>query len=120
MSGSKLILAGVVASIIAVISQSQNLVRQLTVVIDVGVVLIVLIYAMACLPLVRAAQAPPMKRKIAASMVGLCRALFGVLVVVASESDLLVWGALPVLGALVSYGVAARRQERRGRGLSVT
>lgn len=118
VSGSKLILTGIVASIIVVISQSATLVRQFTVVIDVGVVLIVLSYATACLALVRAARALPLKRKFAASAVGLGGTLFCAFIVVASEPDLLVWSALPVLGALVAYGIAARRQERRRRRLS--
>lgn len=118
VSGSKLLLTGVLASIIVVISQSPTLVRQFTVVIDVGVVLIVLSYATACLALVRAAQALPRRRKIAASLVGLSGALFCAFIVVSSEPDLLVWCALAVLGALVAYGLAARRQKRRRRELS--
>jgi len=118
VSGANLLFTGLLATLIVLVSQSPTLVRQFTMVTDVVVVLSMLIYAAACLALVRAAQAMPLKTRIAASAVGGGGALFCAFVVAVSEPDLLIWSVLPVLGAFVAYGLATLRRRRRIAALS--
>jgi arginine:agmatine antiporter len=113
VSGANLLFTGALATLVVLVSQSPTLVRQFTMVTDVVVVISMLIYAAACLALVRVAQTLSGNRKIAASLVGLGGALFCAFVVAASEPGLLIWSALPVAGALIAYRLAVMRRRRK-------
>jgi arginine:agmatine antiporter len=112
-SGANLLFTGTLATLVALISQSPTLVRQFTMVTDVVVVLSMLIYAAACLALVRVAQAMPLGRRIAAWLVGGGGAVFCAFIIAASEPSLLIWSALPVLGAFIAYWLATLRRQRQ-------
>jgi arginine:agmatine antiporter len=117
VSAANLLFTGVISTLIVLVSQSPTLVRQFTMVTNVVVVVSMLIYAAACLALLRAASVLPLKQKIAAWTVSVGGALFCAFIVAASEPDLLVWSVLPVVGALIAYVVAATRQQRRRAAL---
>ena len=112
-SGWNLLFTGTLATVVVVISQSPTLVRQFTMVTNVVVVLSMLTYAATCLALMRAAQALPRNRRIAAWAVGGGGALFCAFIVAASEADLLIWSAIPVLGAFMAYWLATLRRQRQ-------
>jgi arginine:agmatine antiporter len=112
-SAANLLFTGTLATLIVLVSQSPTLVRQFTIVTNVVVVLSMLIYAAACLALVRVAHTLPLGRKIGALVVGGGGALFCAVIVAASEPNLLIWSALPVLGAFAAYWLATLRRQRR-------
>jgi arginine:agmatine antiporter len=116
VSATTLIFTGFVGSAIVMASANPTLVRQFTVVTNVVVVLSMLIYAATGLALILAAKALPVGQKIAAWAVGSGAVLFCAFIVAASEPGLLIWSVLPVLGALLAYGLlTASRARGRAR-----
>jgi len=113
VSGRTLLITGIIATLIVLMSQSPTLVRQFTMVTDVVVVLSMFTYGAACLALVPLARVLPLPARLAAQAVGLGGTLFCALIVAASEPGLLIWSVLPVLGAFGAYWLAVMRRQRR-------
>jgi arginine:agmatine antiporter len=103
VSTSNLILTGVLASLVTILSASPTIARQFTVVINVAVVLSVLTYGAASLALLRLSGALPRRSRIWARVLGVAATLFSVVLIGVSEADLLVWSAGAAALALLAY-----------------
>jgi arginine:agmatine antiporter len=113
-----LIFTGALTSLVVIVSASPTLARQFTIVTNVAVVLTVTAYFAASLALYRLARSLPQRRRSLARFIGVLGALFSVLLIAASERDLLVWSAGAVVLALIGYWLIQLRALNRARLLA--
>jgi arginine:agmatine antiporter len=113
-----LIFTGALTSFVVIVSASPTLARQFTIVTNVAVVLTVTAYFAASLALYRLARSLPQRRRSLARFIGVLGALFSVLLIAASERDLLVWSAGAVVLALIGYWLIQLRALNRARLLA--
>ncbi|HEY1837110.1 MAG TPA: amino acid permease [Rhizomicrobium sp.] len=112
VSTSNLLLTGVLASLVTILSASPTIARQFTVVTNVAVVLSMLAYGAASLALLRLSGALSRGSRMWARALGVAAALFSVVLIAVSEADLLVWTAGAVIVALLAYWSVRLRQAK--------
>jgi arginine:agmatine antiporter len=110
---ANLAFTGVICSLIVAASVSPTLARQFTIVTNVSVVLSVTVYLAASLSLLRLSRLLPRARRLPARVIAISGAGFSVLLIAASEPDLLVWSAGTIILAFVAYGLVSLRSPAR-------
>jgi arginine:agmatine antiporter len=113
---SSLILTGVLMSLVVAVSASPTLARQFIIVANVTVVIGMYVYVAACLALLRMSSAAPKGLQVLARVLATAALVFCIALIAASEPDLLIWSAAPIIIAGLAY-VPIR--QRRLRTLSV-
>jgi amino acid transporter len=112
VSATSLISTGALMSLVVAISASPTLARQFTIVANVTVVICMYVYVAACLALLRISRAAPNGKRMLARVLAIAALLFCVALIAASEPDLLVWSAAPILIAGLAYVPVRQRRLR--------
>ncbi len=109
-STPNLIFTGILMSLAVVATASPTLARQFTIVADLTVVFIMFVYVAACIALLRMSGAFSPGYRVLARALGLCGAVFCVILIAVSEADLLIWSVVAIgLAALAYLAVRLRR-----------
>jgi arginine:agmatine antiporter len=112
VSATSLISTGALMSLVVAISASPTLARQFTIVANVTVVICMYVYVAACLALLRISRAAPNGKRMLARVLAIAALLFCVALIAASEPDLLVWSAAPIVIACLAYVPVRQRRLR--------
>ena len=104
------VVTGVLTNLIVLASVSPTLARQFSIVTNVSVVLSVLVYGAASLALLRMSVALSAGRRFWAGLSGGAGLVFSVLLIAASERDLLVWSACAMGLGLAGYQAVRMRR----------
>jgi arginine:agmatine antiporter len=109
-STPNLIFTGILMSLAVVATASPTLARQFTIVADLTVVFIMFVYVAACIALLRMSGAFSPGYRVLARALGLCGAVFCVILIAVSEADLLIWSVVAIgLAALAYLAIRLRR-----------
>jgi arginine:agmatine antiporter len=98
-----MVLTGILMSAVVAVSASPTLARQFTIVADVTVVLLLVVYAGACLALLRMSSTVSRALRFWARALAVAGTLCCVALIAASEFDLLIWSAGAVVLTILAY-----------------
>jgi arginine:agmatine antiporter len=112
VSLANLVFTGVLTSLVAVASASPTLARQFTIVTNVAVVLSLMVYGASGLALLRLSHELPASQRFWARITAAGGTAFSLVLIAASEPDLLVWSAGSAVLAVLAYFLLRIRRFR--------